>query len=106
MADWGQWGDCTKTCSAGGLVAGEPPGKRVRYRHVKPLQCARSFEEEECPNEPCPVDCVMSDWQEWGECDKECENEGARQNRTRTVVTKPEHGGMCCPEDKECADKA
>jgi len=60
----------------------------------------------ECPNDPCPVDCQMSDWEEWGACDKECENEGARRNRTRTITQQPQHGGLCCPETKECSDKS
>lgn len=108
VSEWGAWGECSKTCASFLDKEGKPEaaGTRVRYRHVEPLNCARSFEETECPNLPCPVDCLMSSWEEWGPCDKECENEGARQNRTRTILVQPEHGGMCCPETQECADKA
>lgn len=102
MTDWGKWGKCTKTCAS---TVGEAAGKQVRYRNVEPLNCARSFEERECANLPCPVDCLMSDWEEWGDCDGECKNEGAKRNRTRTVKQKPLHGGQCCPETTECSDK-
>jgi len=38
------------------------------------------------------VDCVLSEWSEWSECDSEC----GQQSRTRTVITPASNGGNAC----------
>ena len=47
-------------------------------------------------NGPCeetlPVDCVVSDWSAWSNCD------GGTQTRSRTVITQPQDGGTTCPD--------
>lgn len=101
MAEWGKWGECTKTCAS---KEGDPAGKMIRFRHVEPKLCAQDFQEQECPNKPCPVDCEMSDWAEWNGCVGECENAGAMRNRTRKILQKPAHGGKCCPTTPECEE--
>ncbi|CAJ1440261.1 unnamed protein product [Effrenium voratum] len=60
------------------------------------LPCMGPMHEVETCHRP-PVDCVVSDWTEWDECDRSC---GAGQaRRQRQVVTFPEHGGQLCPSD-------
>lgn len=39
-----------------------------------------------------PVDCVVSNWSSWSNCD------GGTQTRTRTVITQPQNGGTTCPD--------
>jgi hypothetical protein len=42
-----------------------------------------------------PVDCVVSDWGDWGTCSADCD--GGTQSRTRTIVTPAANGGAACP---------
>jgi hypothetical protein len=53
---------------------------------------------QECPVDPEPIDCVVSDWSDWSEC-----VEGV-QTRTRTVITPASGGGIECPELSESRD--
>lgn len=41
---------------------------------------------------PQPVDCVLSEYSNWGKCDKKT----GTQTRTRTVLTHPQNGGDRC----------
>jgi hypothetical protein len=44
---------------------------------------------------PCPVDCKVTPWSAWSECNADC-GEGKHQ-RYRKIVQKDEHGGKACP---------
>ena len=48
------------------------------------------------PTNPPPRDCVLSEFGEWSTCDKPC-NKGL-QERYRTIITSPLHGGKECGE--------
>ena len=37
---------------------------------------------------PCPSECVVSDWTEWGTCSKTCGKKGGVQVRTRKILGK------------------
>ncbi|MBI4699452.1 MAG: thrombospondin type-1 domain-containing protein, partial [Nitrospirae bacterium] len=59
----------------------------------------------EAGSQPCviPVDCVVSNWSDWGTCSASCG--GGTQARTRTIVTPPATGGAECPalsEEQSC----
>lgn len=41
------------------------------------------------------IDCVVSDWTKWSDCDKECD--GGFQTRTRKITVAAAHGGAKCP---------
>ena len=50
-----------------------------------------------CSNSPRkPVDCVMSSWGTWSQCDKPCN--GGKQKRTRDILNRPTNNGAKCPE--------
>ncbi|CAK9017507.1 unnamed protein product [Durusdinium trenchii] len=44
-----------------------------------------------------PVNCQLSDWSEWGKCNRPCN--GGNQTRTRTVAVAEQFGGTACAGD-------
>lgn len=51
---------------------------------------------KKCGQFPCPVDCKLSDWEDFSKCSKECG--GGVQSRTRILKTKPKNGGQSCEQ--------
>ncbi|CAJ1389747.1 unnamed protein product, partial [Effrenium voratum] len=95
--DWQKWSECTETCGG---------GSRHRTRTVK-TEAANGGQEckqdekkqtEDCHTQECPVDCVISDWQEWGKCAPDCSGKRAR---SRTLIQQATHGGEACGETNE-----
>jgi hypothetical protein len=61
------------------------------------------IEKEACNMQPCPIDCVVGEWSEFGACSKDCG--GGIQSRVRRAITEDEHGGEPCgdlSETMEC----
>merc|ERR1719331_3172452 len=61
------------------------------------------IEIEPCNLQPCPIDCVVGEWSEYGICSKDCG--GGIQTRVRPALTDAEHGGEPCgdlSETMEC----
>lgn len=116
LSSWGAWSDCSKKCDDG-----KGAGKRIRRRFVENTEyyggqaCNKDEmrEEQTCNVNKCPVDCVVSGWSAWGSCSKTCAGKapgtrlfGARQERTRYIVTPDKFGGRPCPvltQTKLCA---
>ncbi|XP_038052969.1 thrombospondin type-1 domain-containing protein 7A-like [Patiria miniata] len=86
-----------------------------RGSHVRTVYCMsaldRLLEDEDCPgsspayNEdcriPCPTDCVISEWTDWGPCSRTCGKKGGMQTRTRQILAysdMPEDS--CLPESE------
>eukprot|EP00928_Gymnodinium_smaydae_P064666 TRINITY_DN4794_c0_g2_i1.p1 TRINITY_DN4794_c0_g2~~TRINITY_DN4794_c0_g2_i1.p1 ORF type:complete len:1188 (-),score=266.17 TRINITY_DN4794_c0_g2_i1:180-3743(-) len=74
--------------------------QRYRHRHVvAPASgdgrpCEGSLEDTEtCPLEV--IDCKVSQWTDWGECDEICG--GGQQHRVRQIHEFPKNGGVPCP---------
>lgn len=75
--------------------------------------CGALWENATCNENPCPQDCDVSEWSDWGSCDKDCGGEapgtrlyGAKQERTRYIKTPAQWGGLPCPtlsQTKLCA---
>jgi hypothetical protein len=70
MADWMDDGGCSVSCGH---------GKQFQYRYVAThpdhggVPCPRTVEQYvDCAPDPCPVDCVLSEWTGWSPCDKTC----------------------------------
>jgi len=116
LSAWGAWSDCSKKCDDG-----KGAGKRIRRRFVENTEyyggkaCDKSAmrDQQTCNVNKCPVDCVVSGWSAWGSCSKTCAGKapgtrlfGARQERTRYIVTPDKFGGRPCPvltQTKLCA---
>merc|ERR1719311_2050999 len=98
----GEWqpGECSVECAG---------GERVLTREVVTpasnggAECPIMLEKEPCNMQPCPIDCVVDEWSEFGACSKDCG--GGIQSRVRRAITEDEHGGEPCgdlSETMEC----
>ncbi|TNM91202.1 hypothetical protein fugu_003491 [Takifugu bimaculatus] len=95
-SNWSPWSACSSaTCEK---------GKRMRQRMLKAqldlsVPCPHTQDFEPCMGPGCSdeaIDCVMSDWTEWSECNKSCGK--GHTIRTRTVTLEPQFGGDPCSE--------
>ncbi len=102
--DWSEWGQCSTSCG---------PGSRTRTRSIRTpregsgADCPPLSETTDCGNQPCPTDCVVSEWSEWTPCDLSCG--GGSSMRTRTIISSPANGGIDCPsliQVKPCNNQA
>merc|ERR550514_1052200 len=90
LRDWQGWSECSAKCG-GGLM------QRSRAVIQEPMHggepCGETSEAEGCNLQACDKDCVLSDWQPWSECTKECD-EGVVE-RKRTIVEQLVGDGTC-----------
>eukprot|EP00927_Polykrikos_kofoidii_P044149 TRINITY_DN38198_c0_g1_i1.p1 TRINITY_DN38198_c0_g1~~TRINITY_DN38198_c0_g1_i1.p1 ORF type:complete len:1721 (+),score=194.58 TRINITY_DN38198_c0_g1_i1:123-5285(+) len=90
LGDWQEWSNCT---------TGD---QRYRYRDIKqaaqdggqPCVLASLGESSPCV---LVVDCELSPWTSWGECDKPCGK--GQQERHRVIAQSPVGDGMPCSGD-------
>uniref|UniRef100_A0A8C4NWC2 Spondin-1 n=1 Tax=Dicentrarchus labrax TaxID=13489 RepID=A0A8C4NWC2_DICLA len=90
LSPWSDWSECSVTCGR---------GMRTRQRMLKsdPAECNEELEQtEKCMLPECPVDCMLSEWSEWSECNKSCGK--GHTIRTRMLKLEPQFGGSACPE--------
>jgi hypothetical protein len=90
-----------------GTFAAEVASKTCKTCHNYSPTCvyckwtARQTGAETCTDKPVP--CEVSNWSDWGACDKSCAV--GKQSRTRTVTREALHGGTACPSlttDRQC----
>ncbi|KAB0347695.1 hypothetical protein FD754_012552 [Muntiacus muntjak] len=89
---WSEWSDCSVTCGK---------GMRTRQRMLKSLaelgDCNEELEQvEKCMLPECPIDCELTEWSQWSECNKSCGK--GHMIRTRMIQMEPQFGGTPCPE--------
>lgn len=99
VSSWSAFSPCTKPCGG---------GTQTRTRTVVTpaanggAPCPSLIDTVSCNTQPCPVDCVVSDWSAWGPCSAPCG--GGTQTRSRTVLTFPANGGQPCPQMTQTQD--
>jgi len=103
VTDW-TFMPCTKKCSAAGEDPGYMDGTRRELLPPSPngMQCPPLRARLACGSAPCPRNCQMSEWSEWGLCSKKCG--GGMQSRTRHAKVLPKNGGQVCPVQQELRD--
>merc|ERR1719482_103198 len=94
----GEWqpGECSVECAGG--------ERTITREVVTPAsnggaECPPMIEVEPCNLQPCPIDCVVDEWSEYGLCTKDCG--GGIQTRVRKALTDSEHGGEPCGDLSE-----
>lgn len=99
VSGFGQWGACSHSCGA---------GTKMRHRTVERSAlhggkaCPSLTSTSVCNSHSCPVNCAMSYWSDWSECDKTCGPAlSGAQKRTRSVVVAAAHGGLACAPNTE-----
>lgn len=88
VTDWLS-GECSKPCGLGGGI--ENISRRVISAPETNALCPPVNGMRICNAFPCPVDGMMTAWQEWSACTQECG--GGTRSRRRTVSRQPSHGG-------------
>jgi len=97
VSEWTTNG-CSKSCGGGELV-------KERTVVVQPdngATCPPLKITEACNIDPCPVDCVHSDWSEWSSCSASCA--GGIKERERGITTYASFGGEECGDTTEAVD--
>ncbi|XP_067388224.1 spondin-1 isoform X2 [Emydura macquarii macquarii] len=92
LSPWSEWSDCSVTCGK---------GMRTRQRMLKSAaelgDCNEELEQvEKCMLPECPIDCELTEWSKWSECNKSCGK--GHMIRTRMIKMEPQFGGVPCPE--------
>eukprot|EP00747_Dinoflagellata_sp_TGD_P165855 gnl/TRDRNA2_/TRDRNA2_187797_c0_seq1.p1 gnl/TRDRNA2_/TRDRNA2_187797_c0~~gnl/TRDRNA2_/TRDRNA2_187797_c0_seq1.p1 ORF type:complete len:900 (-),score=215.98 gnl/TRDRNA2_/TRDRNA2_187797_c0_seq1:123-2423(-) len=99
VSDWIR-GPCSKKCGEGGLQnftrevikAEKDTGGRRRRDGVPPYKCPDTLMTRSCNEKKCPVDGVMSRWEEWSQCSRACG--GGTRTRHRTILQEAQYGGL------------
>lgn len=91
VGEWTSWGSCSKTCGG---------GKTKQYRAVirQPVAggdpCPKTQRTTTCGVGPCENDCLVSPWQDVGQCSAPCG--GGTLKRSRSVLRAAGPGGTPC----------
>jgi hypothetical protein len=93
LSDWVQ-GECSVSCGGAGLMQVTRQILTQPGEHGAP--CSPAKLERECNNGECPIDCIMSEWEDWSKCTKECG--GGVQSHTRQIIREADHLGKPCEE--------
>jgi hypothetical protein len=104
VSEW-SFSPCSQKCAMPGAAPGYKDGTRSQLLPPGPngLPCPPLQARLPCGETPCPTDCEMGPWEEWGSCSTDCG--GGTQSRTRAVVLEPAHGGSSCAlgeQRREC----
>eukprot|EP00929_Paragymnodinium_shiwhaense_P115847 TRINITY_DN8499_c0_g8_i1.p1 TRINITY_DN8499_c0_g8~~TRINITY_DN8499_c0_g8_i1.p1 ORF type:complete len:5046 (+),score=966.34 TRINITY_DN8499_c0_g8_i1:123-15260(+) len=96
LGDWGDWTTCSASCASGSKSRRR---EVVAHQEDGGVPCTGERVEEITCGRPCPVDCVLGDWNTWTACNKACG--GGEQTRTKVVLVAPAHGGSACNSPKD-----
>ena len=94
--EWAAWGACSVTCGLG-------ERKRTRAATVTGCKVLETMKCQGAKRVCPPVDCVPTEWGDWGKCSQKCY--GGIKTRRRQVKIAAQYGGKDClplEEMKNC----
>lgn len=94
------WSECDKMCKDGIQTRTKISSQSGEGKACDSENLTRTGS---CGTTPCPVDCVLTEWSEWGRCSKDCG--GGTKKRTRTKTKEGKYGGELCPPDSELKEE-
>ena len=98
VGDWSVWELCSTSCGGGVHQRTRPVTRAAQHGG---LVCAATHGMRRCNTQPCPVDCVASDWSAWGSCSVSCGVNGGLQSRQRSESRPAAYGGKACTAHKQ-----
>jgi len=102
LTEW-QEGECNATCAGGKREFTREVIQAAKFGGEK---CGAMVKYEACNVQPCPIDCVLGEWQGWSECSAVGGCGGGVMTRNRQKMQDAEHGGAMCEvtnESEMCA---
>jgi hypothetical protein len=93
VSDWGQYGVCSATACG-------TTGTKTRTRTVTRQManggaaCPSLTDSSPCSADPCPIDCAVSDWGQYGACSATACGTTGTKTRSRTVTAQAANGGV------------
>jgi hypothetical protein len=96
VSEWSNWSACSVNCGGGTQQRTRSILTQARNNGIS---CPELIQTKACNTEVCPVNCVVSDWSNWGTCTKSCGD--GLQERTRNIITPSQGNGISCPEVRE-----
>merc|ERR1719252_113760 len=98
----GAWqpGECSVECGGGEMTLTR---EVVTPASNGGAECPIMIDKQSCNMQPCPIDCVVGEWSDYGMCSAPCG--GGIMSRIRQPLTDAEHGGEPCgdlSETQEC----
>lgn len=89
--DWSDWTACDISCNGGQRTRSRAPQQKELYGGSPCVGDAT--QRLACNLTQCPIDCVLTDWSEWGSCSVSCGSGTRFQTRTRM---EGRYGGAAC----------
>jgi len=93
VTGWVNQGSCSKPCDGGIQIQTKDITEQAKHNGEP---CPSLRQEVSCNTHPCPVDCVLGDFDEnaWSSCSKSCGI--GEQTTQREIVQSPANGGKDC----------
>jgi len=94
FSDW-QAQECSVPCDDMGVGGTQVINRQIIVKNTEyGAGCPELSMVKVCNVIKCPVDCKMTDWEDFSKCTKECG--GGVKTRTRVVDVLPKNGGASC----------
>ena len=100
VSPWSSWSKCPVSCGGGSQTKTRTITKGAQFGGVCPESLS---EEEKCNTQNCPVNCTVSPWSSFGNCNAPCG--GGSQTKSRTITKGAQFGGVCpesLSEEEKC----
>jgi hypothetical protein len=102
-----EWSTCSVSCGSVGVMTRRRSITTMDANNGVPCNETLLEQQKACNLGPCPTRCKLSDWGDWGSCQKQVGSSfqqvscgGGNKTRTRFVLN-PGTDGQTCPERSE-----